>query len=100
MAFVDDYQTGNDPTFRQRSIVALTKAATQVIGEAKGVMTDAKLGKRHEYARLVLARPQEYAESIAFVLAAAGISPSATDTTLLNTIVSNWDKLAGVKSTD
>ena len=100
MAFVDDYGTGTDDTFRRRVVVALTKAATQVIGEAKGVMSDAKLALRHTYAVRVISNPQAFVDNVPFVLASAGVTAATVDTALVTTLVSQWDKLAGVKSTD
>lgn len=100
MPYATDFNNAQDPDFRNRSIVALTAAAIAVIGEAQGGMTVTKLDKRHQYAMRVMENPALFADKVAFLLAASGVTPAATDTTLLNTITSGWNKLAGVKITD
>jgi len=100
MAFTNDYLTGVDDTFRRRVTVAVVKAAVQIIGEAIGTMSTTRLGKRHDYAMRVISDPSNFNSNVPFVLAAAGLDTTATDAVLVSTLVSNWDKLSGVKSTE
>lgn len=100
MAFIDDYATGVDDTFKKRVLVALCNVAISIIGEAQGTMSVNRLTKRHNFAVAVKDRPGDFLNSVPFIAAAAGLSSASTDAQLVTAITNSWNKLAGVMATD
>jgi hypothetical protein len=90
-----------DEAFRLRVRVSIVTAAKDVMGEAKGVMTDTVFNKRQELAHQVINNSAGYLDRFSWaVISNAAITGASTDSDIQFTVNSLWGDLAGVSITD
>lgn len=90
-----------DESFRTRVRVALVTAAVDVMGEAKGEMSDTAFNKRQEFAHQVLNNSGGYLDRFVWaVIANVAITEVSTDSDIQFTVNSLWADMAGVSATD
>lgn len=101
MAFADQATLAKDLAFQDRIRVAITTAASNVLGEDKAAMSDQAYGKRQHLAYEVLHNSGGYTERFAWaVVANPAITAVSTDGDLEFTVSSLWDDLSGVTGLD
>lgn len=104
MTFLKTSELVDSKHLRSRVAATITKVATDVMGEAKGSMTDAQMDKRSALAWNTLLDPVRgtdrfmWAVCVNPTIAAAGID--ATDGDLEYVVISVWDDIAGVTTAD
>lgn len=70
MGYLDQYNLSTDGGFRTKVGLAMFTTALSVAGEAKGVMGDAKYGKRQALAFTVLSAPATQLERFSYAIVA------------------------------
>lgn len=101
MAFEDQAALAVDETFRLRVRVAVVTAAKDVMGEAKGSLTDTVFAKRQSFAYTVISNSAGYLDRFVWgVVSNAAITGASSDGDIQFTVNSLWDDLAGVTATD
>lgn len=101
MAYADQYDLSQDPTFIKRMYVAMVTAAINVAGETKSPMGDVKYSKRQALATAVLRDPDAHLRMFSLaVVQNAAITGASNDGDIQFTANSVWDDLAGVTALD
>jgi len=101
MSFTEQAALAADLSFQNRVRVAMTVAAVDVMGEAKGQMTDSVYNKRQSFAFQVLSNSAGYLERFVWgVVANVAITGSSVDGDIQFTVNSLWNDLSGVTITD
>jgi hypothetical protein len=101
MSFTEQAALAADTSFQNRVRVAMTVAAVDVMGEAKGQMTDSVYNKRQSFAYQVLSSSAGYLERFTWgVVANVAITGASTDGDIQFTVNSLWNDLSGVTITD
>jgi hypothetical protein len=101
MAYLDQAALAADVDFQSRVRVAIVTAAVDVMGEAKGAMTDTVFNKRQVFAYQVLGNSLGYLERFVWaVVANVAITGASVDGDIQFTVNSLWGDLSGVVITD
>jgi hypothetical protein len=91
----------SDTSFRDRVRLALATAAVDVMGEAKGSMSDTVFGKRQSFAYSVISNSNGYVDRFAWaVVANVAINNASSDSDIQFTVNSLWNDMSGVTITD
>lgn len=101
MSFATQAALAIDETFRLKVRVAMVTAAKDVMGEAKGSLSDTVFAKRQTFAYQVISNSAGYLDRFAWaVVSNAAITGASTDGDIQFTVNSLWDDLSGVTATD
>lgn len=101
MTYAEQATLAVDTAFQARVRVAVVTAAKDVMGEAKGSMTDTVFNKRQTFAFSVINNSAGYLDRFVWgVVANAAITDASSDGDIQFTVNSLWDDLSGVAVTD
>lgn len=101
MSYTEQAALAADISFQNKVRVAIVTAAVDVMGEAKGQMTDTQYNKRQAFAYQVLNNSGGYLERFAWaVVANVAITGASIDSDIQFTVNSLWGDMAGVLVTD
>jgi hypothetical protein len=90
-----------DTAFQARVRVAIVTAAVDVMGEAKGVMSDTVFNKRQSFAYQVISNSNGYLDRFVWgVVANVAITGASVDSDIQFTVNSLWSDMSGVTITD
>lgn len=101
MALIDDYQLTQDTVLKQRMVMAIAQAATEIIGETDQG-TGTKRAKREALALQFLSAPHQLVERFMLVVIAVNHPTNAnvTDAQIVAAVKAAWSDMAGVNSSD
>jgi hypothetical protein len=101
MSFTDQATLAADTSFQLKVRVAVVTAAKDVMGEAKGSMSDTVFGKRQQFAYQVISSSLGYLDRFVWaVVANPAITGASSDGDIQFTVNTVWDDLSGVTITD
>lgn len=101
MSYTDQGTLAADTSFQLRVRVAVVTAAKDVMGEAKGSMTDTVFNKRQQFAYQVINSSLGYLDRFVWaVVANPVITNASVDSDIQFTVNSVWNDLCGVVITD
>jgi hypothetical protein len=101
VSYTEQAALAADTSFRDKVRVAIVTSAVDVMGVAKGSMSDTVFGKRQSFAYQVISNSNGYVDRFAWsVVANVAITGASTDSDIQFTVNSLWNDLSGVTITD